>query len=753
MSITSSLANVQFYTALDPYNWKVDNRPLTDLRNNANILAAEADQNIVSRNLLSRAVAELSTISSGLVSAAGRVTNIHPVTANPFCIHYSRLILMQYNQIGVIRSDSGTGHYPGVIGPLPIPSLPGTARTFLVEARITDHVAGEEFYVPGLSDLSTSNYIGGVELQLLEYPTDQDDLAKDDPLLLYPSGTSGWVPLQKIVTYDDSINLQNNINVTDVLFHQEGFLDATYLHTGSSVKAPGKVLFFGKDASINSTTDHTYMMHWDYPIPVPPDTGKVLVSTGTQPGSYTWQDYDPTPPPDPIIPDGVPAGAIMGFAMGDVPDGWLECDGSSVSRSTYAHLFAAIGETYGVGDGSTTFDLPDYRGMFLRGWDNTRGIDTGRVLGTTQAEEVGDHQHHMFTDVTVGGAVITTNQTATAVTVVGDDYSARIGGNSEVANVGLTGTSNGSETRPVNVSVMFCIKAAAATTATPLPTPVQPGFPLTDTEIEFIGPVAAWATWVIPTDIKYLELTIAGGGGGGGAGGIYSGTPDFEDGTGGGGGASGQFQKVLVWQIPTGSKIEYYLGDGGAGGIVNSSSQSGNGSTGQASSAKLLVPDPDNVGMFLVGLTFIVSGGGGGTGGYRGNSSSGGTLHGLGGTPSNTVISGGLTNLYDGSLGDRPYQEVTASDGGPGSATASHGVLIVDQRFGADGFRSMISKPHPTDTSRFSSTFPYGAGANTDTVGADGEYGSGGGGGYGGTSTTPGRNGGKGGPGVLRIRH
>ena len=83
-------------------------------------------------------------------------------------------------------------------------------------------------------------------------------------------------------------------------------------------------------------------------------------------------------------------GMIASFAMNSPPTGWLECDGSAVSRTTYADLFGAIGTTYGVGDGSTTFTLPDLRGEFLRGWDHDRGVDydgnprVNRVFGSNE---------------------------------------------------------------------------------------------------------------------------------------------------------------------------------------------------------------------------------------------------------------------------------------------------------------------------------------------------------------------------------
>ena len=63
----------------------------------------------------------------------------------------------------------------------------------------------------------------------------------------------------------------------------------------------------------------------------------------------------------------LPAGVVLPHGSSTVPDGFLACDGTAVSRSTYAALFAAISTTFGVGDGSTTFNLPDLRGIFPRG--------------------------------------------------------------------------------------------------------------------------------------------------------------------------------------------------------------------------------------------------------------------------------------------------------------------------------------------------------------------------------------------------
>lgn len=87
---------------------------------------------------------------------------------------------------------------------------------------------------------------------------------------------------------------------------------------------------------------------------------------------------------DTLIKLSTPTGSLKEFAQSTAPAGWLECDGSAVSRSTYAALFTAIGTTYGTGDGSTTFNLPDARGRVLRGWDHGAGRDAGRAFGSSQ---------------------------------------------------------------------------------------------------------------------------------------------------------------------------------------------------------------------------------------------------------------------------------------------------------------------------------------------------------------------------------
>ncbi|MDD5449562.1 MAG: tail fiber protein [Candidatus Omnitrophica bacterium] len=85
----------------------------------------------------------------------------------------------------------------------------------------------------------------------------------------------------------------------------------------------------------------------------------------------------------------IPTGTIMIWSSDTPPNGWLLCDGSAVSRITYANLFAAIGITYGAGDGSITFNLPDLRGRIPLGKDNMGGLSANRVTDA-EADMVGN---------------------------------------------------------------------------------------------------------------------------------------------------------------------------------------------------------------------------------------------------------------------------------------------------------------------------------------------------------------------------
>ena len=115
------------------------------------------------------------------------------------------------------------------------------------------------------------------------------------------------------------------------------------------------------------------------------------------------------------IANSVPSGGVLALARSSAPAGWLVADGSAVSRSTYVDLFNAIGTTFGSGNGSTTFNLPNIQGAVVRGWNGSgSGVDTGRAFGSMQQPQNQAHTHgltlnpiaahtHTFTTQGAGG--------------------------------------------------------------------------------------------------------------------------------------------------------------------------------------------------------------------------------------------------------------------------------------------------------------------------------------------------------------
>ena len=177
---------------------------------------------------------------------------------------------------------------------------------------------------------------------------------------------------------------------------------------------------------------------------------------------------------------GVPSGAVFCIAVASVPSGYLECNGQSVSRTTFAALFAVIGTQYGASN-SSTFKVPDLRGEFIRGFDNGRGVDSGRSVASSQSHQHPQHNHavsasssssvndsghnhrvRVGTSGSGGGNVsdrdsqnpgnFVSNQIENATTGISVSTSTSI----SQSNRG--GTSNSSETRPRNIAMMYVIK-------------------------------------------------------------------------------------------------------------------------------------------------------------------------------------------------------------------------------------------------------------------------------------------------------
>lgn len=147
-----------------------------------------------------------------------------------------------------------------------------------------------------------------------------------------------------------------------------------------------------------------------------------------------------------------PASTVIYVAQNTAPTGYVKANGAALSRTTYADLFAAIGTTFGSGDGSTTFNVPDLRGEFIRAWDDARGVDSGRSFGSAQADDLESHRHitpyissNTYSNSASSGVVLS-NYEATTSGREGDEFNR------------YSEYTGGSETRPRNIALLACIK-------------------------------------------------------------------------------------------------------------------------------------------------------------------------------------------------------------------------------------------------------------------------------------------------------
>lgn len=162
-------------------------------------------------------------------------------------------------------------------------------------------------------------------------------------------------------------------------------------------------------------------------------------------------------------------GTIFAHGYAAPPAKAFECKGQNVSRTTWPDLFAVVGTTFGAGDGSTTFGLPDLRGEFIRGYDNGRGVDGTRVFGSSQAAAMLNHSHPITVapggghshaaNVNGGAGASTVLQTVSALSVASTGYIASESDHTHTATAGNPSVGGGTETRPRNIALMFCIWA------------------------------------------------------------------------------------------------------------------------------------------------------------------------------------------------------------------------------------------------------------------------------------------------------
>lgn len=171
-----------------------------------------------------------------------------------------------------------------------------------------------------------------------------------------------------------------------------------------------------------------------------------------------------------------PIGTVIAFAAANCPAGYLSANGAEVSRTEYSSLFNVIGTAHGSGNGSTTFHVPDYRGRFLRGVDDTAGRDpdsssrtamnTGgnaqNNVGSVQGDGFRSHTHaqnaHSHGQNHYGASIYGTVSGSTGSFLQGTGSSNNTNYQLTTPATATNQNTGGNETRPTNAYVNYCIK-------------------------------------------------------------------------------------------------------------------------------------------------------------------------------------------------------------------------------------------------------------------------------------------------------
>ena len=163
-----------------------------------------------------------------------------------------------------------------------------------------------------------------------------------------------------------------------------------------------------------------------------------------------------------LINAAIPSGLIMPFGNTTAPTGFVACDGSAISRTTFADLFTAIGTVWGVGDGGTTFNVPDLRGGFVRG-TGSHGSENmadgnpfaGPAVGAFEEDRMQGHRHsstnNFVESVASGGAALDPFEAGTTIKFTATTQD-------PVTDTVNDTPRTGDETRPFAAGVLYCIK-------------------------------------------------------------------------------------------------------------------------------------------------------------------------------------------------------------------------------------------------------------------------------------------------------
>jgi microcystin-dependent protein len=265
-------------------------------------------------------------------------------------------------------------------------------------------------------------------------------------LLISPGGIKTWkidesfcaggtsIRMASFAVISDSVSTSLNISGTATVFggvmQVSGFSGNVTAINTSGIRSGAKVTFF---FSASGTFVHSTALQLPLSQNLTVQSGDIL-SFRKIDNNWQWESYSRADGQS--LLQSYEAGKIEYFAGNTAPLGFLKANGAAISRTTYSRLFAYMGTTFGTGDGSTTFNLPDMRGEFVRGWDDGRGIDIGRTFGSWQVDDFKSHTH---------------GQTFTSTA----PYNVGSNGNGAFGSTGATG---GVETRPRNIALLACIK-------------------------------------------------------------------------------------------------------------------------------------------------------------------------------------------------------------------------------------------------------------------------------------------------------
>ncbi len=436
---TSGLVADEVQAAIDEVEDRVDTAE-TDILANASDLTdhiAETSTHGVSGDIVGTSDVQVITnkdIDGGTASNTNRITlpksdkaTLDGLTRKEGTVVYASDEEKAYidNGTDLIPVGSGSG---------------GTLDTFYTETfdltSASDFTKGNDADFDGggsldgtLSDETSSPISGDASLKYTMGATSTDDYIKSPDIALDRKQKGQTIGMEFYYTYDGAdddikIVIYDDTN-SQVLTTSIDFLKASSTPQRFSVQVP--------------TNSDTANLHWGFQV-VTGNSGKILVIDDIQMSTNPYTNY--------TFDKGI-VGEIISSGSTETPLNFLYCNGNAVSRVVYSDLFAQIGTNFGVGDGSTTFNVPDLRGQFLRGQDDGAGVDidgAARTVGDYQSDENKAHAHDYQTtrprDVAgVQNAYIGYGQNNSASNQSGKIYS-----------------SGGSESRPKNVAVRYYVR-------------------------------------------------------------------------------------------------------------------------------------------------------------------------------------------------------------------------------------------------------------------------------------------------------